>query len=231
MLEQKLLASKNGIPVKYTVAGKVLSPPASAAQMLQDVEQEVATNAEKIRGQEAEAARYNGGLTQAMSLATLETMRQTQAMLDQRRVSLKYGLPQYIGFNAGSVSSSPAASAPTSAPEASQSDGETQEPSGLPMMIATVPGGSNAQQPRAAPPAAARVVAPIVTLAAFQDIRAGMSLGMVRTIIGLDGVVVSRSDLAGHTTIMYSWTNSNGSNMNAMFRDDALVTKAQFGLQ
>jgi hypothetical protein len=29
---------------------------------------------------------------------------------------------------------------------------------------------------------------------------------------------------------MYSWKNRNGSNMNAMFQDGELVTKAQFGL-
>ena len=33
-----------------------------------------------------------------MSLSSLATLRQTQAMLDQKRLSVKYGLPQFIGF-------------------------------------------------------------------------------------------------------------------------------------
>jgi hypothetical protein len=236
MLEQKLLSLKQGIPVKYTVAGKVFTPPASAPQILEEVELEVAASEEKIRGQEAEAARYSGGLTQAMSLATLETMRQTHAMLEQKRVSLKYGLPQYIGFNdsSGRASSSPVASAPVPPPAVGQSDGEAQDSSGLPKMIRTVADESDTR-PQPAPLVVttdvAPVVKPIVNLAAFQEIKAGMSYGMVNTIIGTDGVAISRSDLAGHTTIMYSWKNSNGSNMNATFRDDSLVTKAQFGLQ
>lgn len=43
-------------------------------------------------------------------------------------------------------------------------------------------------------------------------------------------VELCRSDLAGHTTVMYAWKNRNGSNMSAMFQDGALVSKAQFGL-
>jgi hypothetical protein len=33
------------------------------------------------------------------------------------------------------------------------------------------------------------------------------------------------------TTKIYSWANRGGSNMNAMFQNDKLVTKAQFGLK
>ncbi len=49
-------------------------------------------------------------------------------------------------------------------------------------------------------------------------------------IVGARGDEQSRSDLAGLTTVMYSWMNDNGSNMNAMFQNNRLVTKAQFGL-
>jgi len=58
-----------------------------------------------------------------------------------------------------------------------------------------------------------------------------MSYSEVRRIIGAPGEEVSRSDLAGLTTVMYSWINSNGSNMNAMFQNDELIQKAQFGLR
>jgi hypothetical protein len=75
-----------------------------------------------------------------------------------------------------------------------------------------------------------RVEPPVVTMADYRVIKKGMSYKTVRGIIGADGVEISRSELAGTTTIMYSWKNPNGSNMNAMFQDGALVTKAQFGL-
>jgi len=67
-------------------------------------------------------------------------------------------------------------------------------------------------------------------MAAYELIQKGMSYKQVRGIIGADGIETVRSELAGHTTVMYSWKNRNGSNMNAMFQDGELVTKAQFGL-
>jgi hypothetical protein len=75
-----------------------------------------------------------------------------------------------------------------------------------------------------------RVERPVVTMADYQVIKKGMSYKTVRGILGADGVELSRSEIAGTTTIMYSWKNPNGSNMSAMFQDGALVTKAQFGL-
>jgi len=98
MLEQKLLSLNLGVPARYAVDGKAFSLPASASQMLADVESEISASDVKMHQQEAEAARYSGGRVKAMSLTALETMRQTRAMLEQKRVSLKYGLPQYIGF-------------------------------------------------------------------------------------------------------------------------------------
>lgn len=72
---------------------------------------------------------------------------------------------------------------------------------------------------------------PIVTLAEYEQIREGMTYEQVKTIIGTPGQELSRSDLAGYTTVMYSWSNTNGSNMNAMFQNGRLVNKAQFGLR
>jgi hypothetical protein len=70
-----------------------------------------------------------------------------------------------------------------------------------------------------------------VTLAAYMRIENGMSYEQVREIIGRDGQEISSSNIAGYLTVMYSWKNWNGSNMNAMFQNDQLVTKAQFGLR
>lgn len=86
------------------------------------------------------------------------------------------------------------------------------------------PSGSvSLPQPAFGPP-------PIVTKAEYDQIREGMTYEQVRSIIGATGEELSRSDLAGFTTIMYSWSNSNGSNMNAMFQNNRLINKAQFGL-
>ena len=72
--------------------------------------------------------------------------------------------------------------------------------------------------------------APVVTAAEFSQIRDGMTYQQVRDVIGAAGEQISRSRMVGITTVMYQWTNADGSNMNAMFQDDALVQKAQLGL-
>jgi hypothetical protein len=69
-----------------------------------------------------------------------------------------------------------------------------------------------------------------VTKADLDAIRTGMTYEQVRGMIGVAGEEQSRSDLGGYRTIMYGWKNANGSNMNAMFQNNQLVSKAQFGL-
>jgi hypothetical protein len=71
---------------------------------------------------------------------------------------------------------------------------------------------------------------PVVTRAEYGRLQEGMTYEEAVEIIGVRGDELSRSDLAGITTVMYSWVNDNGSNMNAMFQNNKLVTKAQFGL-
>jgi hypothetical protein len=71
---------------------------------------------------------------------------------------------------------------------------------------------------------------PVVTKGEFDRIADGMTYEQVVQIIGAPGEVLSSSDMAGTKTVMYAWKNSNGSNMNAMFQNGALITKAQFGL-
>jgi len=56
-----------------------------------------------------------------------------------------------------------------------------------------------------------------------------MSYDEVARIIGASGELHSSSDMAGYRTVVYSWVNPNGSNMNAMFQNGRLVNKAQFG--
>ena len=71
---------------------------------------------------------------------------------------------------------------------------------------------------------------PVVTKAEYDQVGNGMTYEQVTAIIGASGSELSRGDLAGFTSVMYSWTNSNSSGMNAMFQNGKLVQKAQFGL-
>ena len=70
----------------------------------------------------------------------------------------------------------------------------------------------------------------IVTKSQYNQIDDGMSYQTVCDIIGTPGNEMSRSQIASITTAMYSWRNSNGSSMTAMFQNDRLISKSQFGL-
>jgi hypothetical protein len=69
-----------------------------------------------------------------------------------------------------------------------------------------------------------------VTMHDFLSVHSGMSLSEVTAILGT-GRELSRSDIAGYNTVMYGWKNRNGSNMNVMLQNGAVVSKAQFGLR
>ena len=98
MLQQRTQASLFRIGIKYTVDGQIFTPPQDATIQLGIVERELAELTTKIAIAETEAARYSGGLIQAVSLSTVAQIKQTQAMLDQRRLALQFSLPQYLGF-------------------------------------------------------------------------------------------------------------------------------------
>jgi hypothetical protein len=80
-------------------------------------------------------------------------------------------------------------------------------------------------------PMPSAVASPVVTMAKFQQLETGMSYEKAVAIVGAEGTEMSRSDLVGQTTVMYVWKNPNGSDMNAMFQNGGLVTKAQTGLE
>ncbi|HXG73164.1 MAG TPA: hypothetical protein VNJ04_21440 [Gemmatimonadaceae bacterium] len=80
-------------------------------------------------------------------------------------------------------------------------------------------------------PAAMLGVEPLVTAAEYGSLQDGMSYEEAVRIIGTAGTEASRSNVVGITTLLYSWQNPDGSNMNAMFQNDKLVTKAQYGLR
>lgn len=126
MLQQRAKASLFRIGLKYTVDGQPFTPPQDAAVQLGIVERELAELATKTAAAKAEAARYSGGLIQAVSLSTVAQMKQTQAMLDQKRLALKFSLPQYIGFKDGMTSIPSTNSITTNKPEESPTPQEKQ---------------------------------------------------------------------------------------------------------
>ena len=78
----------------------------------------------------------------------------------------------------------------------------------------------------------------VVTLDNYLQIRNDMSYSQVVRIIGTDGVENSRNKIEGIpgvmdpiVSIMYTWTNGNGSGMNAIFQNDKLFQKSQFALK
>ncbi len=71
-----------------------------------------------------------------------------------------------------------------------------------------------------------------VTMANYNRIQTGMNYEQVKAILGKDGTEMSSNNIAGIKDVMYQWTGDGfGANMNAMFQNDKLVQKAQFGLQ
>lgn len=73
--------------------------------------------------------------------------------------------------------------------------------------------------------------APVVTMTDFEQLQTGMTYAQAVQIIGVYGEEMSRSDIAGYRTVMYAWSNGDGSNMNAMFQNNSLINKAQIGLR
>jgi hypothetical protein len=70
----------------------------------------------------------------------------------------------------------------------------------------------------------------LITLDKFNSIKTGMSYREVTNILGKEGTLMSENSIAGISTAMYQWSNGF-SNMNAIFQNDKLIQKAQFGLK
>lgn len=70
-----------------------------------------------------------------------------------------------------------------------------------------------------------------VTMANYNRLATGMSYRDAVKLLGSRGVEISSSELAGIRTVMYQWEAGSGANMNAMFQNDRLVSKAQLGLR
>jgi hypothetical protein len=76
-------------------------------------------------------------------------------------------------------------------------------------------------------------VKPGVTMVNYQRLQTGMTYEEVVAILGSPGQELSSNEIAGIRTVMYMWSGGSftGANMNAMFQNDGMVQKAQFGLR
>jgi hypothetical protein len=89
-----------------------------------------------------------------------------------------------------------------------------------------------ASTPAAAPAPKATVAEPTgVTMANFNKLRTGMTYRQAVAILGAEGEVLSENEIGGTRTVMYQWKGGYLANMNAMFQNDKLISKAQFGLE
>jgi len=77
---------------------------------------------------------------------------------------------------------------------------------------------------------ATAMAASLITQQQYARIEDGMTYEQVCAIIGGSGEELVNTHIAGYTTVMYSWKNSDGSNMNAMFQNGRLISKGQFRL-
>lgn len=91
MLEQKRHAFLRRIDLRYSVDGK--SAPAAPEARLQQIAGDLKRAEQKEKMDEIEAARYSGGLVQAMTLVTVATDRLSIAQLDLAYYGAKYGIP------------------------------------------------------------------------------------------------------------------------------------------
>lgn len=70
-----------------------------------------------------------------------------------------------------------------------------------------------------------------VTKAQYDALETGMRYRQAVDILGCEGEEMSSSEMGSFKTIMIVWEGSSlGGNMNAMFQNDRLIQKAQFGL-
>lgn len=88
LLQEKIIAISTGSNLKSEV--RIVQPDFKLAQ---ELEKEILAMRQEIENLRKDAAKYSGGLVLSMKLATIATREQTIAMLEQRYLTAKFGLP------------------------------------------------------------------------------------------------------------------------------------------
>ncbi|HTO29625.1 MAG TPA: hypothetical protein VL202_00375 [Pararhizobium sp.] len=71
-----------------------------------------------------------------------------------------------------------------------------------------------------------------VSKAQYDALQSDSSYSQVVSVLGCHGEELSSTEMAGFKTVMLMWTgNSFGGNMNVMFQNGRMMSKAQFGLK
>lgn len=89
--------------------------------------------------------------------------------------------------------------------------------------------------------ATSRLVDPVVvdqvraptccTLGQFARLQPGMTIFQVEEILSAPGTLLASSQVGTIKTDIYTWHNSNGSNLQVTIQNGRLAVKAQFGLR
>lgn len=93
MLEQKKYTLVHEIPVHYTYRDKIYVPAPVDSAMLESIELDIKDQQKELIKAEAENAKYSGGLIKSMILSQIATIKNTIAMLEQRKLLAKHGIP------------------------------------------------------------------------------------------------------------------------------------------
>ncbi len=124
--------------------------------------------------------------------------------------------------------SNPADLRDSSVPKAS--DAKTKKADPVPE-ISTTDREIAVSTPVAPTPKPSPVAVKGVNIASFKRIKTGMSYAEVVEILGKEGEEMSSGGDGAFKTVMYKWDGGFMANMNAMFQDDKLISKAQLGLK
>lgn len=83
------------------------------------------------------------------------------------------------------------------------------------------------ERPAGRPPVDGSIV---ITMDEFNRLAKGLNYDEAYEVVGYHAEELSRSDVAGYSTVMVMWQNADGSNANAMFQNNRLIQRSQFGL-
>jgi hypothetical protein len=91
MLEQKRASWLRMISLSYTVDGHAAA--ATSVQALAQLDLDMKKIRDELEANEAESAKYTGGLIQTMLFVTIATERSTLALAEMRYLTGKWGIP------------------------------------------------------------------------------------------------------------------------------------------
>lgn len=96
MLEQKKYTLIHEIPVHYTYRDEIYIPTPADSATIQIIESDIKDQQKELIKAETENAKYSGGLIKSIILSQIATIKNTIAMLEQRKLLAKHGIPLVV---------------------------------------------------------------------------------------------------------------------------------------